>query len=235
MKKIVLITGGSRGIGAATVRQFNQHGYTVLFAYNNSALAAKQLTDELNANGGDVHALHCNLANPDEIDGMFETIATYYKHIDVLVNNAGVSVTGLMQDLSVATFDNLWAVNARAPYLCCKAALSLLALSDSPSVVNVSSVWGLHGASCETAYGMTKHAVVGLTRSLAEEWSGCGIAVNCVCPPIVDTDMCAHLSDDDKQVFCTENNCCVYTAEQVAEDIFRLATSGETGVIKEEK
>lgn len=235
MKLTALITGGSRGIGAATVEKFAKNGYTVIVNYNKSRQEAQQLADRLNAQGCDVHIYKADMSVPDQIDEIFAYVSTFFKHLDVLVNNAGISVTGLMQDITIEQLDKLWAVNARAPYLCCKAALPLLAKSTSPSVVNVSSVWGLHGASCEAAYAMTKHAVVGLSQSLAEEWSDSGIAVNCVCPPIVLTDMCANLSQSDIDEFCSLNNCKAYTAEQIAEDIFALVTNCSSGQITEEK
>ena len=235
MKKTALITGGSRGIGAATVEKFAKNGYTVIVNYNKSQQAAKQLADSLNAQGCDVHIFRADMSEPRQIDEIFAYVSTFFKHLDVLVNNAGVSVTGLMQDISTEQLDKLWAVNARAPYLCCKAALPLLVRSNSPAVVNVSSLWGLHGASCEVAYAMTKHAVVGLTKSLSKEWSDSEIAVNCVCPPIVLTDMCANLSQADIDEFCLQNQCKAYSAKQIAEDIFLLATSGKTRTIREEK
>lgn len=233
--KTVLITGGSRGIGAATAAEFGKNGYRVLLTYKNSESAAKELQSRLNAAGGDVHIFRCDMADTAQIAGLFKQIKTYMRRLDVLVNNVGISFVGTVEELDENALDDMWRTNALSAYTCCRYGLDLLRKSDKPSVLNVSSVWGVCGASCEVGYSMTKHALVGLTKSLAEEWMPSGIAVNCVCPPIVRTDMCAHLTEDDVADFCAEHDCRAYTAAEVASDIYALATSGESGIILEEK
>lgn len=233
MTKNVLITGGSRGIGAAAATYFSKQGYRVICTYNNSADAAIALQSKLNSQGGDVHLIRCDLSDQSQIDKLFERLAIFRK-LDVVVNNAGVSFSGTVQDVKEQNVEYMWQVNALAAYSVCRHAYPLFCRADSPSVVNVSSIWGVQGASCEVGYSMTKHALVGLTLSLAKEWADSGICVNCICPPIVETDMCAHLTDNDKQSFCHENNCSVYTADQVAADIFALATGGCSGTVVKE-
>lgn len=233
--KTVLVTGGSRGIGAATVKKFAREGYCVILNYNRSQADAQFVCDELRAEGCDVHLVQADVSNPQSVADLFAYIKKYFKKLDVLVNNAGVWRGGTIDSVTVDDYDYVNNVNARGAYLCCAAALPLLKLSSCASVVNVSSVWGLCGASCEVAYSMSKFALVGLTLGLAEEWAQIPIAVNCVCPPIVRTEMCARYSSEDIAAFCNERGLREYLPSQVAQDIFDLATNGKTGVVLREE
>lgn len=233
--KTALITGASRGIGAATAKIFSANGYRVIALYNRSKSQAESLACELNSAGGDVHVMQVDLSDLEQIQSAFDYIAKYYKKIDVLVNNAGISKVGAIEQVSAVEVDEMWHVNALSAYVCCQKCFPLMKDVPHAAVVNVSSVWGVTGASCEVGYSMTKHAVVGLTASLAEEWAPSGVSVCCVCPPIVKTDMCAHLSKQDVAEFCERTGRRAYTAEQVAKDIFYLATQAPSGTILEEK
>lgn len=232
--KIVLVTGGSRGIGAAVVKKFAENGYTVIVNYNKSQDKARLLQKRLLASGHDVHLVQADVSCPEEVQAMFAFVKKYFKKIDVLVNNAGVWRGGTIDQVTESDYDFVNEVNAKGTFLCCKYALPLLKKSMSASVVNVSSIWGTKGASCESVYCMSKFAVVGLSLSLAEEWNQIPIAVNCVCPPIVRTDMCACYSDAEVADFCAENKVSEYTAEQVADDVFELATNGANGIVVQE-
>ncbi|MGN1122834.1 MAG: SDR family NAD(P)-dependent oxidoreductase [Eubacterium sp.] len=173
MKK-VLITGGATGIGKATALLFKEKGYDVYISYNNT------LPDYTG-----VTAVKCDLSSVDEIEQMFDIIGD----IDVLVNNAGVCLIKQINDMTAEDYDKVFAVNSRACYFCSKyAALSMLK-NHSGAIINVSSMWGQLGASCETAYSMSKAAVIGLTRALADELAPSGITVNCISPGIIDTRM----------------------------------------------
>ena len=173
MKK-VLITGGATGIGKATALLFKENGYDVYISYNNT------LPDYTG-----VTAVKCDLSSVDEIEQMFDIIGD----IDVLVNNAGVCLIKQINDMTAEDYDKVFAVNSRACYFCSKyAALSMLK-NHSGAIINVSSMWGQLGASCETAYSMSKAAVIGLTRALADELAPSGITVNCISPGIIDTRM----------------------------------------------
>ncbi|MCH5157092.1 MAG: SDR family oxidoreductase [Clostridiales bacterium] len=233
--KIALITGGARGIGAETVKKFVQHQYTVIVNYHSSRVQAEELKQTLVANGGDVHLYCADVSDPRQVKEMFEWVAKYFKKLDVLVNNAGVSLTKQLQDVTVQEFDNVMNTNARSAFLCCQHALPLLTRSVRTSIVNVSSIWGVEGASCESVYSMSKFAIVGLTKSLAEELKPANITVNCVCPPIVMTDMCKHLTAQDIDAFCAKHNVSAYTPSQVANDVYLLATTCQTGTILTEK
>lgn len=233
--KICLVTGGSRGIGAATVEKFAEEGYTVIANYNKSGLQAESLRQNLVAKGYDVHIYRADVSKTEEVFGMFEWVTKYFKKLDVLVNNAGVSCNLQIQDVTEADFDRVFATNVKSAYFCCKNALPLFIKANGGSIVNVSSIWGVEGASCESVYSMSKFALVGMTKSLAAELNDLKINVNCVCPPIVQTDMCAHLSDEEKAAFCSEHNVKLYTPQKVAEDIYLSATCGQTGKIAVEK
>ncbi len=228
--KVALVTGGSRGIGAATVRKFARNGYTVILNYNKSAELAQNLAEQLIAIGCDIHLYRADVSDVEQVREMFDWVRKYFKHLDVLVNNAAICSSNLCQDVSECEYDELMNVNAKGVFFCCQNAIPLLRPTLG-SIVNVSSIWGLSGSACESVYVMSKHAVVGLTKSLAMELEG-AVNVNCICPTIIKTDMCAQLSDEEIDVFCLENNVCLQTAEEVADDIFALAVSGKNGAIE---
>lgn len=232
--KVALVTGGSRGIGAETVKKLAQMQYTVILNYNKSVENAQKLKNDLFANGCDVHLYQADVSDVKQVAEMFAWVAKYFKKLNVLVNNAGVAFTKQLQDVSEQDFDRVMSINAKSAYFCCREALPLLQ-KEGGSIVNVSSIWGVEGASCESVYSMSKHAIVGLTLSLAEELDPVGVNVNCVCPPIVQTDMTKILTQQDIDRFAMLHNTRLYSASQVAEDIYLLATCGKTGWVFREK
>ena len=228
--KIALITGGSRGIGAECVKKFANEHYTVILNYNKSKAQAAELQHQLVSQGCDVHLYQADVSNQTQVVEMFAWVQKYFKHIDVLVNNAGVWCGGLIQDVSIDDYNFVMDTNAKGTFLCCKHALDLLRNGTNPAIVNMSSIWGLQGASCESVYAMSKFAVVGLTKSLAEELDGM-VNVNCICPPIVLTEMCSGFTQEEKQAFCTEHNTKCYQPSEVADQIFQLATCAQSGIV----
>lgn len=173
MKK-VLITGGATGIGKATALLFKEKGYDVYITYN------KTVPD---FDGIDV--VKCNLSSLSDIDNLFNKV----KDIDVLVNNAGVSLIKMINDITAEDYESVMNVNARAVYFCSKLAAMQMIKKHSGAIINISSMWGEVGASCETLYSMSKAGVIGLTKALAKELAPSGITVNCVSPGIIDTRM----------------------------------------------
>ena len=183
MKK-VLVTGGSRGIGAATVRAFAARGDKVYFLYEKQHLAAETVSRETGST-----AICCDVADAAAVRTAMETVGD----VDILVCNAGVCVSGLIQDISSEDWDRQFDVNVKGVYHCIREALPGFFRKQAGSVVTVSSMWGQVGASCEAAYSATKGAVIALTKALAQELGPSGIRVNCVAPGVILTDMCANV------------------------------------------
>lgn len=173
MKK-VLITGGATGIGKACALLFKEKGYDVYITYNKT---------EPDFDG--VTAIKCDLQNVVDIKKVFYRMGS----IDVLVNNAGVSLIKQINDTTERDYDLVSNVNAKSYFFCAKEAALRMLEYHSGAIINISSMWGQTGASCEVAYSMSKAAVIGLTKALAQELAPSGITVNCVCPGIIDTRM----------------------------------------------
>lgn len=204
MRKIALITGGSRGIGAACVRAFAEDGYAVAFLYNASRDKAESLVQTLRAEGRDVSAFQCDVADAAQVKSVLADILRTYRHIDALVNCAGIAHIGLFTDMTEDEWDHLFTVNVRSSFSVTKAVLPGMISRQQGSIVNVSSMWGEVGASCEVAYSATKAALIGLTKALAKEVGPSGVRVNCVTPGVIDTDMNAQLTDDDRAALADE-------------------------------
>ena len=184
----VLITGGSRGIGAAAVRAFVRAGYAVTFFYEKSDEAAEALAAETGAS-----AVRCDVADPAAVERAVASVPP----VDVLVNNAGISHVGLISQITPEQWDRLFAVNVKGVYNTVRAVLPAMLAKQRGSIVNVASMWGQTGASCEAAYSATKGAVIALTKALAKELGPSGIRVNAVSPGLVDTEMNAHLRPEE--------------------------------------
>ena len=183
----IVITGGSRGIGAAAVRLFAQEGHRVYFLYEKNHEAAAAVAAATGAT-----ALCCDVADAQAVKAAFARIPD----VDVLILNAGICHYGLMQDLEEETWDRLFAVNVKGIYHCVNAAMPAFLQKQSGCIITVSSMWGQVGASCEAAYSATKGAVIALTKALAQELGPSGIRVNCIAPGVIETDMCANVSEE---------------------------------------
>ena len=227
MRKIALITGGSRGIGAACVRAFAEDGYAVAFLYNRSEAKAQSLVQTLRADGRDVSAYRCDLADPDQVKTVIADILRTYRRIDTLVNCAGIAHIGLFTDMTEDEWDHLFAVNVRSAFSVTRAVLPGMISAQKGSIVNVSSMWGEVGASCEVAYSATKAALIGMTKALAKEVGPSGVRVNCVTPGVIDTDMNASLTEDDRAALRDETPLGrIGEAAEVAKTILFLCSEG---------
>lgn len=204
MRKIALVTGGSRGIGAACVRTFAEAGYAVVFLYNRSAEKAAALVDALRGESLDVAAYPCDVSAPEQVKQTLQEILRVYHRVDVLVNCAGIAHIGLLTDMTEAEWDRLFAVNVRGVFSVTKAVLPGMISRQTGAVINISSMWGEVGASCEAAYSATKAALIGLTKALAKEVGPSGVRVNCITPGVIDTDMNAQLTDEDRAALADE-------------------------------
>ena len=182
-----VITGGSRGIGAAAVARFAQRGDRVVFLYEKDHEAARKVAQATGA-----EAICCDVADGEAVRRAFASIG----HLDNLILCAGICRYGLLQDLSEEDWDRIFAVNVKGIYTCVKAAMPAFLQAQKGSIVTVSSMWGQVGASCEAAYSATKGAVIALTKALAKELGPSGIRVNCVAPGVILTDMCASVAPE---------------------------------------
>ncbi|SMC55381.1 elongation factor P 5-aminopentanone reductase [Papillibacter cinnamivorans] len=195
MEKTALITGASRGIGRETARLLAREGYSLVLNYYRSEAEALDLAEELKRMGTRVLALRADVADREQVDGMVRSALAAFGGIDVLVNNAAVSLWGQFQDVTEEEWDRLFAVNVKGVFHCCRAVLPAMLRAKRGKIVNISSVWGMTGASCEAAYSASKAAVIGLTRALAKELGPSGIRVNCVAPGVIDAGMSRNLSE----------------------------------------
>lgn len=193
MKK-VLISGGSRGIGAQCVRDFSELGYEVYFTYNKSEEKAKEISKETNA-----VAIKCDISKSDEVEKIKE-----FGDFDILINNAGISEIKMFQDITESDWDRMFDVNIKGMFLLTKAVVDGMIRKKKGRIINISSMWGEVGASCEVHYSASKAAVIGFTKALAKELAPSGITVNCVSPGVIMTEMNSHLSEDELKELCDE-------------------------------
>ena len=183
----VVITGGSRGIGAAAVRLFAQRGDRVVFLYEKEHDAARAVSGETGA-----EAICCDVADGAAVRSAFERIGD----VDVLICNAGICHSGLINQITEEAWDRLFAVNVKGIYHCVNGALPSFLKKQKGCIITVSSMWGQSGASFEAAYSATKGAVIALTQALAKELGPSGIRANAIAPGVICTDMCANVSAD---------------------------------------
>ena len=202
--RTVLITGASRGIGAQTARLFAGNGYRVIINYNRSEKAAKELLNELTAKGFDVRIIKADVSKTDEVTAMFADINRQYGGVDILVNNAGIAQTKLFTDITDEDWERMIATNLSSAFYCCRAALPYMIRNHYGRIINLSSMWGQIGGSCEVHYSAAKAGIIGLTKALAMEEGLSGITVNCVAPGVIRTDMTSNLSEEDFKALSEE-------------------------------
>lgn len=227
MTKTIFITGGSRGIGEAVVRMAAGK-YNVAFTYNTSKEKARCLQQELDSRYGGVLALECDVTNPKSVSVAIDAAKKRFGKIDILVNNAGVAMSGLLIDTSLDEFKRIFDVNVNGTFNVTKAVLPDMLSSGQGSIVNVSSVWGIKGASMEVAYSSSKAAIIGFTKALAKEVAPMGVLVNAVAPGAVDTDMMSVYTQSEIDELC-ENSIPLgrlASPAEIAKGIMYLAESG---------
>jgi len=218
--RTVLITGGSRGIGAAMVRLFSEKSYRVAFTYKNSVNEAVALSAETGA-----LAIRADSASEDDIYRAVMETSEKLGNVEILINNAAVSSFSLITDVTIEDWRNMFSVNLDAAFLYSKAVLPSMIRSGFGRIINVSSMWGIVGASCEVCYSATKAALIGFTKALAKEVGPSSITVNAIAPGLIDTDMNASLTDADKAAICDETPLMrIGKAEEVAAAALYLAS-----------
>ncbi len=189
--KTVLITGGTGGIGRALVRAFSEAGYAVAFTYKSNAEAAAELKAVYRA-----YPIKADCRNADEVMAATADATSELGHIDCLINNAGVSRFGLLTDLSLSEWEDMMATNLTSAFLFAREVIPNMLSRKCGRIINISSMWGLVGASCEVAYSTAKAGLIGFTKALAKELGPSGITVNAIAPGVIDTPMNAALGEE---------------------------------------
>lgn len=193
--KTVLITGGSRGIGRAMVELFSENGYNVAFTYKSSEREARELSERLGA-----FAVKADSSREDDIIKAVSAVNSRFGGVDILINNAGVSSFSLLTDVSLDLWNETFAVSVTGAFLYSKYLLPHMINEKWGRIINISSMWGLTGSSCEVHYSAAKAALIGFTKALAKEVGPSGITVNAIAPGLIRTDMNASLSKEDIEV-----------------------------------
>ena len=204
MKQTALVTGSSRGIGRAIAVELAREGWAVCVNYLEHREAAEDLVRLLRAEGWEAIAVRADVSDRDAVEAMVRTAQAELGPIELLVNNAGISYQGLFQDTSNEIWDRTLAVNLTGARNAAQAVLPHMLSEKRGCIVNISSMWGLRGASCEVAYACSKAAIIGLTRSLALELAPSGIRVNCVAPGCIETDMVRVLGEETRAMLVEE-------------------------------
>ena len=199
MAKIALVTGASGGIGSACAKKLAEEGYTVIVHYYRHREEAERIASRI---GGD--PVQADLRSEAAVDALVDEVLGKYGHIDVLVNNAGISRVNQVQDVSNFEWDLLQATNATSTFLMTRAVLPSMIEERSGAIVNIASMWGIAGGSCESAYSASKGAVISFTKAVAKEVGPSGIRVNCVAPGVIETAMLSRYSSDELATLADE-------------------------------
>jgi 3-oxoacyl-[acyl-carrier protein] reductase len=229
MKKTVLITGASRGIGRSAARLFASAGYHVFLNCSTSIEPLKELAQEiLSIPGGSCTLVPGNVGNAQVVRDIFQQIYQECDHLDVLVNNAGISHIGLLHDMSDEEWDKILNTNLSSVFYCCREAIPSMISQKRGRIINVSSMWGTSGASCEAAYSASKSGVNGLTRALAKELAPSNIQVNAIAFGVIDTEMNSQLDPEERAALAYEIPAGRFaTSEEAAQMILNIAEAPE--------
>ena len=227
--KNVLITGGSRGIGRAMVRLFCERGYSVAFTYKESADAANELSKETGA-----ISIMADSSFESDVVRAVKAVEELIGNVEILINNAAVSSTSLFTDITLDEWNRIFSVNVNGPFMYTKQVLPSMIRRKCGRIINISSMWGITGSSCEVHYSASKAALIGMTKALAKEVGPSNITVNCIAPGVIDTDMNKFLSDEDKAVLKDETPVMrLGLPEEVAEAALFLAGDGASFITGE--
>ena len=226
MKKTVLVTGASGAIGRAIALAFAPKGYRVAVHYHTRREEALAAVEEIRGNGGWAEAFGADLTQEEQVIRLFDQAERALGKVGVLVNNAGVAWQGLLTDMSLSEWRRVLDGDLTSAFLCCRRALPGMIRERSGCIVNISSMWGQQGASCEAAYSAAKAGLIGLTKALAQEEGPSGVRVNCIAPGLIDTPMNGHLSPADLEALREETPLLrIGTPEDVAKAAVFLAES----------
>ena len=196
MKHNILITGASGGIGAAISRSLAEDGHNLILCYHKNEASAQKIAAQCTERGSYCILEQIDVRCENQVKALIEDVQTKVGPIDILINNAGISHWGLLQDMTTEEWNMLFAVNVRSCFLTSKYILPSMIHSGFGRIINISSIWGQVGASCEVAYSATKGAIIAMTKALAKEAGPSGITVNCVAPGVIDTPMNAAFTQE---------------------------------------
>lgn len=197
MKKTIIVTGASRGIGAAIVKMLAKEDYNIVLNYNKSEEIAKKIQEEFTKQGKNVEIFKADVSKREEVKKLIEFTINKFKKIDILINNAGISQTRLFTDITDEDWNNMLNVNLNSVFYMTQEVLPYMIHEKDGCIINISSIWGITGAACETHYSVAKAGVDAMTKSLAKELGPSNIRVNSIAPGIIDTDMNKYLSDEE--------------------------------------
>lgn len=197
MKKTIIVTGASRGIGAAIVKMLAKEDYNIVLNYNKSEEIAKKIQEEFTKQGKNVEIFKADVSKREEVKKLIEFTINKFKKIDVLINNAGISQTRLFTDITDEDWNNMLNVNLNSVFYMTQEVLPYMIHEKEGCIINISSIWGITGAACETHYSVAKAGVDAMTKSLAKELGPSNIRVNSIAPGIIDTDMNKYLLDEE--------------------------------------
>ena len=203
-RKVAVVTGGASGIGEASVRRLCADGFSVVINYCSSEAKANALASELSFKGFDVMTAKADVACSAEVNEMIEKVSADFGTPYILVNNSGIAQQKLFTDITDEEWQRMISVNLTGVFNCCRAVLPYMIHEKNGRIINISSMWGQVGASCEVHYSAAKAGVIGLTKALAQEVAPSGITVNCIAPGAVETKMMASFSQEDIDALCEE-------------------------------
>lgn len=198
LKKTVLITGGAKGIGRAMAEIFALKGYNVVFNFFKSYNEAKDLEGKLREIGCEAYAIQGDITKNEDVTRIFKFIEKNFSGLDILINNAGISQFKLFTEMEEKDWDLMMNVNLKGMFNCCKQAVPGMISKKRGKIINISSIWGMVGASCEVHYSTSKAGMIGFTKALAKELGPSGIQVNCITPGVIETDMIKTLTEEDR-------------------------------------
>ncbi len=204
MNKTVIITGGSRGIGEAIVKELAKEGHNIILNYNKSEQKAKKIQEESTKNGQHVEIFQADVSKREEVKKLVNFAISKYKNIDILINNAGISQTKLFTDITQEDWNTIINTNLTSAFHMCQEVLPNMIHNKKGCIINISSIWGTTGASCEVHYSVAKAGLDGLTKALAKEVGPSNIRVNSIAPGIIETDMNKNISRSDKNDIISE-------------------------------
>lgn len=224
---VAVITGGSRGIGAAIAKELVSQGMRVAILYKSSEKQANELISELNRDGFNAISICADVRDINALEAARDTIHSVFGNVDIVVNNAGIAHIAPLYDLTPSMWREVMGVNLDGAFYTTKTFLYDLIDSERGSIINVSSVWGVYGGSCESAYSASKAGLIGFSKALARELGNMNITVNCIAPGVIDTDMNSMLSEEDMSVLKSSTPLArTGSAEEVAKLVAFLAGEG---------